>query len=289
MGTVLYNDGVGPVGEQGFVVMRGVWKSLLALLLCVAAGSSPLVAAPCHDQALGELRRLHPLGFNVYVSMRKKSDFLQWVTCDDVQLGLTTAVHESVHMLTHEMNAYPLINGSSLPRIEASAALYPPSQLSPRYDGTSAYVSTYLHPGGATSAEEFGYLLDELNAYSHDLHAAVGLQSLAPRGRAVFHRDGLAALMSFVAAYVDEAFRNHPSTWRLLVQPNHRKTVGGLWTQAEQVLGDSCRMKDFSDEAPRFLVNVCSATFHGGLGQLLGRPPVCPVRCARAGLARVSR
>ena len=43
--------------------------------------------------------------------MRKKADFVRWITCDDIQLSLTTAVHESVHLLTHEKDGYPLIEG----------------------------------------------------------------------------------------------------------------------------------------------------------------------------------
>ncbi|MCU0347344.1 MAG: hypothetical protein MUC59_10390, partial [Saprospiraceae bacterium] len=81
---------------------------------------------------------------------------------------------------------YPLIGGGHLPTIAADPGLYPPSSLAGRFDRQSPFVSTYLHQGNATSSEEFGFLLDELNAYSHDLHAAVGLQPLASPARIVF-------------------------------------------------------------------------------------------------------
>jgi hypothetical protein len=63
-----------------------------------------------------------------------------------------------------------------------------------------AYVQSYLGPNGASSKDDFMYLLDELNAYSHDLDAAVALVPLQLRDREVDHRDGLAALMYFCHA-----------------------------------------------------------------------------------------
>jgi hypothetical protein len=136
-----------------------------------------------------------------------------------------------------------------------------------------------MRPGAATSAEEFGYLLNELNAYTHDLHAAVQLRSLSPPDRSVHHRDGLAALMAFVAAYTEQARTRHPETWRELQRPELRHTVTTLWAQAEVVMGNSCRTPNYGYEAPIFLEHFCKATIHHALGTLLGRPPLCPVSC----------
>ncbi len=250
---------------------------VLVLVACQAAR-----AASCHDRAIEDLQRLYPAGFQIYAAIRRKADFLHWVTCEDVQLGLVTAVHESVHQLTSEIDAYPLISGARLPRVEASDDFFPPHVLAPHFNDRSMFVSIYLRKGEATSAIEFGYLLDELNAYTHDLTAAVSLQRLAPRDRHAYHRDGLAALMAFVAKYVEEARLNHPLTWRRLQQQRVRGTVAGLWAQAESAMGGSCQVPDIGEEAPDFLGTVCRATFAGGIGQLLGRPPLCPVRCTRS-------
>ena len=238
--------------------MRILQRLIIMLLVLVA--SQPARAASCHDRAIDDLQRLYPAGFQIYAATKRKADFLHWVTCEDVQLGLVTAVHEGVHQLTMELDAYPLISGARLPRVEASDDFFPPHVLARHFNGQSMFVSIYLRKGEATSAIEFGYLLDELNAY---------------------HRDGLAALMAFVAKYVEEARVNHPLTWRRLQQKRVRGTVAGLWAQAETAMGGSCQVPDIGEEAPDFLASVCRATFAGGIGQLLGRPPLCPVRCTR--------
>jgi hypothetical protein len=253
---------------------------LLGLLLPLYF-SAPSVAAECHSKALEKLRKLSPEGYRVYKLSGDAKDFLHWVTCDDVQLGLSTAVHETVHLLTEKLDAYPLIDGRRLPRVHQRRTFFPPRSVHNRFDPRSTYVSTYLGPGAATSADEFGYLLDELNAYTHDLSAAVQLDSIASRDREVYHRDGLAALMAFVASYVEAAQREHPDTWRELARPEVRTVVATLWEQAETVMGRSCRTRNYGHEAPRFLAPVCKADARHGLGRLLGRPPLCPVRCTR--------
>ena len=111
-------------------------------------------------------------------------------------LGLATAVHESVHLLTSEKEAYPLIGGGLAERPSESLRFFAPREIARRFDGRNAYVQTYLKRGAASSAEDFRFLLDELNAYSHDLATSVRLVSLLrPEHGQVGHRDGLAALV----------------------------------------------------------------------------------------------
>ncbi len=255
--------------------------ALAIALLCLFGLTRAAEAAPCHGQAIAQLQRLAPEGYDVYRRATDKSFFLNWISCDNVQLGLTTAVHETVHMLTEEYNAYPLINGKRLARVPERRPLFPPRLAAGHFDPTSTYVETYMRPGAATSAEEFGYLLNELNAYTHDLHAAVQLRSLSEPGRSVHHRDGLAALMAFVAVYTEEARKSHPETWRELQRPDLRRTVAVLWQQAEDVMGHSCRTPNYAMEAPAYLAHVCRLTFRHALGSLLGRPPLCPISCRR--------
>jgi hypothetical protein len=59
---------------------------------------------------------------------------------------------------------------------------------------------------------QFRVRLDELNAYSHDLDVAIALVPLQRHDREVDHRDGLAALMTFVVRYVDSAQKAQPAT-----------------------------------------------------------------------------
>lgn len=241
----------------------------------------------CHPRALAQLKRLAPEGWKVYEQAQDKTFFTRWITCDNIQLGLTTAVHETVHMLTEELEGYPLIMGGKLPRVSQARrgrAFFPPRLTSHQFDGNSNFVTTYLKPGAASSADEFDYLLNEFNAYTHDLHAATQLVSIGNRGQDVYHRDGLAALMSFVAAYVERARTEHPDTWKSLKEPQARRVVTTLWAQAEQVMANSCRLSRYGFEATGYLTqHVCKADIHHGLGELLGRPPLCPVTCVRGG------
>jgi hypothetical protein len=257
-------------------VLRSV---IVAVCVAFAGSLSNAAAAPCHAPALEQLSRLAPEGYQVYRRAKDKKFFTDWISCDNVQLGLTTAVHETVHMITEEENAYPLIDGRHLPRVPERRPLFPPKLAAGGFDPASTYVETYMKPGAATSAEEFGYLLNELNAYTHDLHAAVQLRSLSLPGQSVHHRDGLAALMAFVAAYTEHARTRHPETWGELQRPALRQTVAILWAQSEEVMGNSCRTPDYGYEAPAFLEHFCRATIHHALGALLGRPPRCPVSC----------
>jgi len=253
----------------------------LRLLLAglVTAFALPAQAEPCHGRALAALQRLAPEGYEVYRRASDKKFFTDWIKCDNVQLGLTTAVHETVHMLTEEYRAYPLIDGRRVPRVAERRSLFPPRLAAGKFDGSSTYVEIYMKPGAASSAEEFDYLLNELNAYTHDLHAAVKLQSIAEPGQTVHHRDGLAALMAFVSAYTEETRRRHPAAWAELQKPEVRRTVATLWAQAEEVMGNSCRARDYGWEAPKFLEHFCKATIHHALGTLLARPPRCPISC----------
>jgi hypothetical protein len=259
---------------------------LLAVLLAsdgsvVAAQSEKSKTPKCSDAHLSLLRRSVPEGFAIYEKLKEKKLFTTWFKCDDAQLDLTTAVHEGVHILSHEIDAYPLINGQTAALVADLKALFRPGLVAPRYKADNTFVSTYLLPGQATSADQFGYLLNELNAYTHDLNAAVKLRRLSREEYDVFHRDGLAALMSFTAAYVERARADDKTTWSALQSPEVRRTVTTLWAQAEDVMGASCRVPRYAMDAAEFLAPVCAANIRHGLGALLGRPPLCPVSCLR--------
>ena len=104
--------------------MRKALQATAVALLAFA--SSPALATPrtdCQPQAIRDLQRLSPQGHAIYAAMTDKKQFLFFLTCDNVQLGLATAVHESVHMLTEQKDAYPLIAGGSVKRVHAGLAL----------------------------------------------------------------------------------------------------------------------------------------------------------------------
>jgi hypothetical protein len=259
---------------------------LVALGLVIAFGSSqPIEAArrgdrvDCHSRAVGELQRLSAHGYAIYQAMEDKKQFLNWVTCDDIQTELSTGVHESVHLLTAEKDAYPLIAGGLVRRPHEVSRFFPPRQIAKSLNARDAYVQSYLGPNGASSKDDFMYLLDELNAYSHDLDAAVALVPLQRHDREVDHRDGLAALMTFVMRYVDTAQKAQPSTWQGLQHPEPKRTIQALWSQAETTLASSCGLPAFGLNDRDYIAYLCEKKNAGALAELIEREPVCPTEC----------
>src|SRR4030088_2735090 len=179
--------------------MRRLLRSIcFAALAWVAAGfASAAGAAYCRPGAIERLRASAPEGFAIYQAIKDKTFFLGWISCGEAQLGLPTAVHESVHYITAETDAFPLVHGGQLKRPHEVSAFFAPQLIAGKFKAND-FVTTYLQRGSANSSTDFLYLLDELNAYTHDLNTAVGLsRSPAPLGQGdeeVDHRDGLASL-----------------------------------------------------------------------------------------------
>lgn len=264
--------------------MRLLLSAAAAAMLAVVA---PASAAPtgCEPQAIRDLERLSPQGHAIYQAMSDKKQFLAFLSCDNVQLGLSTAVHESVHLLTELKDAYPLIAGGSVKRVHELSRFFPPREIAGRFERGDIYVQTYLRPGAASSAQDPVYLLDELNAYSHDLNSAVRLASLYKGGGEVDHRDGLTALMAFTLGYVDAARRQHQATWEGLQRPEARKLVQTLWSQAETVLAASWTVPGIGRQDRRYIAFMCDAGNADALGRLLGRAPMTSAACAMASTA----
>lgn len=252
-----------------------------AFLAAPAVSAAP--AADCKPQALRHLSQLAPEGYAIYRAATDKAFFTRWITCDDLQLGLATAVHETVHMLTEEQDAFPLIGGGSIKRVHAVSKFFPPREISGRFDRDSTYVETYLRPGAATSANDFLYLLDELNAYTHDLNAVIVLQPLHNPAFRVDHRDGLASLMSFVMAYADAAQRDKPKTWEGLQRPEVKKLIQTIWSQAESVLAKSCGIPGIGSQDRKLIAFMSDKTNNAALSAILDRPPASASACLSAG------
>src|SRR5215217_952867 len=186
-----------------------------AALACLPLALDSTAAADCRPVAIERLRASAPEGFAIYQKIKDKAFFLNWIRCDDEQLDLPTAVHESVHYITAQNDAFPLLDGRELKRPHEVSAFFAPSLIAEKFKDND-FVTTYLRPGAASSSGDFLYLLDELNAYTHDLNTAVALtrsRGSVEEGDEVDHRDGLAALMAFIALYVERAAESEPATW----------------------------------------------------------------------------
>ena len=256
-------------------------QAVLAAMLA-GAGLSSVTAAErpdCRQRSISELKARSSDGYAIYSRIADKKFFLSWITCDDIQLGLASAVHESVHHLAEDHDAFPLLRGATVQRPHEVSKFFAPSVLAARFDRDDGFAETYLKPGHSSSASDFLYLLDELNAYSHDLNAAVALNSLHPVDQQVDHRDGLAALMAFVAAYVETAERKYPATWAGLQQPAVAGTVSALWGQAETVMTASCGIPDFGTRDKSYIRRFCQPQMRASLARIIGRAPACPTQC----------
>jgi hypothetical protein len=246
----------------------------------LAAGFDPAAAGDCRPGAIERLRASAPEGFAIYQAVKDKTFFLGWISCDEKQLGLPTAVHESVHYITAELDAFPLVHGSQLKRPHEVSAFFAPQLIAGKFKADD-FVTTYLRPGSASSSTDFLYLLDELNAYTHDLNTAVNLSRSrgVEHGDDVDHRDGLAALMAFVALYAERAEQSEPATWRGLLEPRVARTVSELWGRAEQVMASSCGIPNFGTEDKSQIRQFCQRGPQASLQKILGRAPVCPTAC----------
>jgi hypothetical protein len=238
-------------------------------------------AGDCRPDAIERLRASAPEGFAVYQATKDKKFFLSCISCDEAELGLPTAVHESVHYITAELDAFPLVHGGQVKRPHEVSTFFAPRLIAGKFKAND-FVTTYLRPGSASSSTDFLYLLDELNAYTHDLNTAVNLsrsRGSIEQGDEVDHRDGLAALMAFVALYAERAEQSEPATWRGLLEPRVAKTVSELWGRAEQVMASSCGIPNFGTEDKSLIRQFCQSGPQAALQKILGRAPVCPTAC----------
>lgn len=245
-------------------------------------GSGHAGNSHCHQKALGSLQRLSPAGYAVYQRINDKKSFTTWLLCDDMQRGLTTAVHETVHMLTDQLDAYPLIDGGKIARLKITDRMAKPGRIAGQFNKSDDFVRTYLMPGGASSADYFTYLLDEFNAYTHDLHTAIQTVSMAPKDSNLGHRDGMAAMMSFMMSYVRMAEGEEPETWRALQRPDVSKVVSTLWSEAERTIERSCKVPRYSVDDQSYLNHICDPANGRALGRIIGRAPRCPKACLSA-------
>src|SRR3954453_10979049 len=261
-------------------------RQLLRFISIAMLLGAPLAAAAadCRPTAIEQLRAAAPEGFGIYEKIQDKKFFAGWINCGEPQFALPTAVHESVHYITAETDAFPLTGGGRVKGAHEVSSFFAPSLIADKFKPND-FVTTYLRPGAASSSNDFLYLLDELNAYTHDLNTAVNLsrsQADVEQGKGeVDHRDGLASLMAFLALYVERAEESEPATWNGLQQPRVTKTVSELWGRAEKVMASSCGIPNFGTLDKALIRQFCQRRPQASLHRILGRAPVCPSACLK--------
>ena len=258
--------------------MRQASRHAFAAALFAFVPFGAAATSDCRQAAMAQLRASSADGVAIFRQTDQPGFFESWLDCGDAQYGLPTAIHESTHVVTSETDAFPLVGGGAIARPHEVSAFFPPYRIAGRFTADD-FTGIYLARGKASSATDFLYLLDEFNAYSHDLAAAVSLKALASPNEAVDHRDGLAAMMAFLVAFSETARASEPETWGGLRRPPVARTISALWNRAERVMASACGIPNFGSSDRAYLRQVCAAGPGSALEEILGRAPVCPTAC----------
>src|SRR4051794_29463501 len=122
-------------------------RQLLRFVSIATLLGAPLAAAAadCHPSAIEHLRAASPQGFAIYRQVQDKKFFAGWISCDESQFALPTAVHESVHYITAETDGFPLTGGGQLKRPHEVTAFFAPSLIAAKFKSND-FVTTYLRP-----------------------------------------------------------------------------------------------------------------------------------------------
>src|SRR3979409_372251 len=144
-------------------LLRSISFAALACLPLATGLHSAAEAGDCQPGAIERLRAAAPECFAIYQAIRDKKFFLGWISCDEKQLGLPTAVHESVHYITAELDAFPLVHGGQVKRPHEVSAFFAPQLIATRFKADD-FVTTYLRPGSGRSSTASIDRLDERSA-----------------------------------------------------------------------------------------------------------------------------
>lgn len=211
--------------------------------------------------------------FNKYAAPDEKPLLKEWL-----KEGLSTAVHESVHLLSKdEHGGYLLPDGTRKPRIDADKEFgrdnYLPTPKStingiPPIQGMT---DTYLNgKEAASSATDFGFWLDELNAYNSEtlLHQEKG-------GKDV--NVNFTGVTMFGAGLMQYMNKLSPQQSSKLVS-EHGDTLRKMWKTTEDAMAYGAS-QGFPTEASNYFNSFFSSLDNRrAMEKLMGRPLRIPQR-----------
>lgn len=232
------------------------------------APTTPTEAKPCFDRAVHLLRERSPNEYKIYEMLNSETFFNIWLECDETNFNVTTALHESVHRLSflrrraqrNSIYSFPLPDGRFLDvtRLQFFNRDLIASDIAE--SDRDMYFDAYLT--GRSGAQSLLVLLDELNAYTHELILARDLAPLYPRQSRVSHRDGVARMMHFTALYLKRALHQHGplelETLDNLKHPAIANLIATLWKAAETALKQTCSLGSLGVEDAAILSKVYS-------------------------------
>jgi hypothetical protein len=252
-------------------MMKWTWLLVLAL---VTPSPTKAAVAPCLPNVLDVLSQKDPNGTGVYTTLANPDKFSFWLDCSDANFAAPSAVHESTHLInfkhsTFARASYYLPGGTFMSVPRHRGEFFPRNEinLSLATSELGIYFRTYLT--GEGSKQELPVLLDELNAYTHDLMTGTALQSLIPSNQHVSERDGLAVFMYYLELYLKRARLAHPKAWQIIsTDAEYRALLKALWANAETALRAACPFEALGiDDAP-YLKKVYSEELLGELTKI---------------------
>jgi hypothetical protein len=189
---------------------------------------------------------------------------------------LSAAVHESVHVVglgrrrgrthvlvlsEHERLTFPI--PATFPRSAILAALPQPVR-------ALSYTSSYLE--GASGAQGFEMVLDELNAYTHSLYVAVAVADQLPGGLRQSARDGVLVLMLYTQAFLRLARLEHDGAYRAIRAGEIGRATVRLYDRAQCALGLAARLENLGIDDAMLWGHLHGPTFDDELAAIRAHP-----------------
>lgn len=260
-------------------------SSALALLFGITLQSALAAASEpsCTDEAIRILKQNSSHGYRVYLDRKDRKFFSRFLDCDDIPNSLSTAVHESVHTMwrrsRYREHPYYLPDGTWA-KVEFRDLFHREEllqDLGGKARPNNSYDESYL---ASTGNQDITMVLEELNAYIHDLIVTKDLAPLMPGTMQVSGRDGLATFMHYLKLYLHRAKVKHPRDWEEISGSQaYVATIRAMWSFAEKALREACPIPRIGIRDQVILGDVYAPESAGALEELLGAPLKRPGEC----------
>ena len=199
----------------------------------------------CAGAAINTLKQVDAQGFTVLANLPKPSEASRFLNCNRSDYDLGTLVHESSHMVTQShftgREFSMLLPDGKLHTVPYDEHFFKLTELQvdlPQRD-IDHYAETYIFGGG--QQQSFPWMLDELNAYTHELITMTHLSQAGIKSVTSSYRDGPTRFMHYVELYLRRARVAHPEQWeKIASEPKYLDLIQNLWHHAESAISESC-------------------------------------------------
>lgn len=225
-------------------------KHFLLFLLC--AGTLQAADQSCLNDALALLQKRDANGYRIYQLSKDPDAFSFWLSCSDgkpLHSKLPAAVHETLHKVDGELEqngargrAHFYLLGGRVISVARHTQLFERAQVAALLtdeEKRTHYFRPYLT--GVSGKQKLDSLLEEFNAYTHDLSTSVTLVDLKAATLRSSNRDGVLTFMYYLELYLKQARTNFAGAWQVLVSDrDYVEAIRALWANAEVALARAC-------------------------------------------------